>query len=701
MASLVAEVLQSKEPLDKASLKALVAKLAYQIDKLKSDLQKELVSKYDIFEQYHAHSSYLTTCLEAAVSEVDDVQKKVRDHVKPRLRQATTEFKQLSEELTVVEEQSVEVMKYVKIHECFEKAEEAFSAHKLEWCSKQLEEAGDVIGTLAGKADIQLVDALHTEHVIKCERLQYNLTEEWNKRFVWKIGKAPHIVVLTVQVTSVEDTNATIRALESQNDLGHKVSQFGRSLLTNVVEPMVKYSSKVTLEPGSSTMQVDFAEHGVPGITAVLQNLSTVFTFLNNSLMGLCAGEKSMLQLIGEAVGRDFADVVVKCCLEPAVPSDGSQLGAFPTEELLDFHNQLIGIHFLSAGASQFSSFTTDLESLCINKRSQNILMKARELMKQPLHETSVVGVVGVAEKQKLKSIEDGLDGSIFMFPKSQVSKHSVEVVDLMKSLVSEAKDGQADRVWYMNTVRNICELYCGVVPVIHKHAIETIPQQTAIHHNNCMYLAHELLELAASMTGVTIVDLALKLRKLGVTPFLDQMKKQREHLLDFLRDVSSYEDSGAIERAVQRCLYHLQQLKKVWSDVLPVPVYLKAIGTLLNSVVEHITTSIVDMEDISSTLSEDLMATLDRMITQATELFDVADSPQDERVAASNHVQKWKKVCELKSLLGYNLRQVVDRWADGKGPLAVCFTSEEVKKLVRALFQNTDRRAAALAKIR
>lgn len=40
-------------------------------------------------------------------------------------------------------------------------------------------------------------------------------------------------------------------------------------------------------------------------------------------------------------------------------------------------------------------------------------------------------------------------------------------------------------------------------------------------------------------------------------------------------------------------------------------------------------------------------------------------------------------------------------RWADGKGPLAAEFSAAEVKSLIRALFQNTERRAAALAKIK
>lgn len=40
-------------------------------------------------------------------------------------------------------------------------------------------------------------------------------------------------------------------------------------------------------------------------------------------------------------------------------------------------------------------------------------------------------------------------------------------------------------------------------------------------------------------------------------------------------------------------------------------------------------------------------------------------------------------------------------RWADAKGPLALEFSSSEVKNLIRALFQNTERRAVALTKIK
>lgn len=70
------------------------------------------------------------------------------------------------------------------------------------------------------------------------------------------------------------------------------------------------------------------------------------------------------------------------------------------------------------------------------------------------------------------------------------------------------------------------------------------------------------------------------------------------------------------------------------------------------------------------------------------------------EALEIHRHVKKWAKFCELQLLLGAGLREVDDRWADGKGPLAQEFTPDQVRHLVRALFQISDRRAVLLAKI-
>ena len=60
-----------------------------------------------------------------------------------------------------------------------------------------------------------------------------------------------------------------------------------------------------------------------------------------------------------------------------------------------------------------------------------------------------------------------------------------------------------------------------------------------------------------------------------------------------------------------------------------------------------------------------------------------------------------WIRLEELIKVLGFSLRELEERWASGKGKLALAFTVAETKHLIRALFQNTNYRAQTLARIK
>ena len=77
------------------------------------------------------------------------------------------------------------------------------------------------------------------------------------------------------------------------------------------------------------------------------------------------------------------------------------------------------------------------------------------------------------------------------------------------------------------------------------------------------------------------------------------------------------------------------------------------------------------------------------------------AESAKTGLALLLQNVPKWGQLLELQLLLNASLQDIRDRWAEGKGLLPDHFTANEVKQLIRALFQNTDRRAAVLATIR
>nr|XP_042894527.1 centromere/kinetochore protein zw10 homolog [Parasteatoda tepidariorum] len=123
------------------------------------------------------------------------------------------------------------------------------------------------------------------------------------------------------------------------------------------------------------------------------------------------------------------------------------------------------------------------------------------------------------------------------------------ELVMLLYEVKDEAKNIDSiytPKLYY--TSRGICELYCSVVPICHKEEIANIPQQTAIFHNNCMYLAHNLSLLGSLYENdlqqniqLTYIDIIPEIRKLGAEAFLTQMRQQKQQLLQLLQEQGTY----------------------------------------------------------------------------------------------------------------------------------------------------------------
>jgi hypothetical protein len=217
-------------------------------------------------------------------------------------------------------------------------------------------------------------------------------------------------------------------------------------------------------------------------------------------------------------------------------------------------------------------------------------------------------------------------------------------------------------------TIRNICELYLDIAPIKHKKIINELPQQNAIFHNNCLYLAHSIQILFFQYHNIhdqffTLLDFIPIFRQLGSEVFLKHLKEQEKILLGFMQDpivlqylfenANANEDNSShkvnpFEQAIRRCTKHLTFLQSTFVDVLPRMIYDKAIGTLANTIVSEIIHKVVTLDDISSHTTNQLSKDFAFIITQMPTLFDTKTN--DSNVAT--FIPKWNKFCELKFIL-------------------------------------------------
>ncbi|CAH2050891.1 unnamed protein product, partial [Iphiclides podalirius] len=278
-----------------------------------------------------------------------------------------------------------------------------------------------------------------------------------------------------------------------------------------------------------------------------------------------------------------------------------------------------------------------------------------------------------------------------------------------VEELLREAVQGAA-RAEIVGPSGLIFELYDAVVPYHHENYLQTIPQYVALFHNNCMFLAHHLQTIGDKwltlMEGrqvdypISFIDLVPKLRELGYRHLTMQMQQQRKQILDNIRSsdlncivVKDILDENA-EAAIRQCLRQLHLLKNVWIGVFPSNVFIRLMTTLINMFIEELIHRVCTVEDISMAMATQLNEMYSLVIQKVPQLY-----PNPAHVG--KYVKPWVKLQELIFVLGGSLKDIEQHWNDGNGPLAKHFTTEELRSLIKALFQNTQFRANLLSKIK
>ncbi|RUS69307.1 hypothetical protein EGW08_022931 [Elysia chlorotica] len=436
----------------------------------------------------------------------------------------------------------------------------------------------------------------------------------------------------------------------------------------------------------------------------------------------------TMMSWLGAEIGPWLLDQLQRTVIAKAVPTSSKDMDGFEDVivQVTALHEKLVEIGFIQADNQILLKSVENVNMLFSNKKSQTILVEARKLMISGLHEGVAVTddkpmgewppltPGGVKKVQRLEvATNHQLSDNTLRMPRCRISESIQTLVSLAYETLQEATESSPECALQMFlAVNSMFEIFCEVVPTHHGKTLETFPQVAALHHNNCMFISHHLLTLGHQfatrlppIVNPTFVSLIQQIRENGVEVFLAQIQRQKNLLLDCLEGAKGFaylEEKArgeAAGRAVKQVLLQLDHLQKIWKPVLPINNYKKAMGRLIGCVVTHITDCVCALEDIAQTAGQTLLKLLSPLESTCGEMLVLpGEAPP---VELARHVEAWPRLAELQLVLDASLLAVGDRWAGGQGPLALAFTPAEVRQLVRALFQNTDRRANLLATIK
>ncbi|XP_004604760.1 centromere/kinetochore protein zw10 homolog [Sorex araneus] len=778
MASFVTEVLAHSGRLEKEDLGTQIGRLTRQVEEVKGEVCSLISKKYNEFLPSMQSAQDLVAQVDKLSEDIDQLKSRIEREVRRDLHVSTAEFTDLKHQL----DRDLVVLSLLKQLQEFSTAIEeyncALTAKKYVTAAQHLEEAQKCLQLIKSRKyfDLKILKSLSMEFTVQKQNILYHLGEEWQKLIVWKFPPSKDINNLkfclqtelhlcTEQAQKEENGQAppissVLLAFSVLGELHTKLKSFGQMLLKYILMPLVSQPSlhaMIETQPNVTIIRFESVatdlEHPSPcevftKIRLILEVLQKQLLDLpvNNDLESEKTSEIILPEILGELIWEDLSECLIKNCLVYSIPTNSSKLQQY--EEIIqsteDFENSLKEMRFLKGDTTDLLKYARNINSHFANKKCQDVIVTARNLMTSEIHNTVkitsdskicvpdlpspeeadklAVQKVSTADYKEVNlESENTLDQHTFSFPTCRISESVKNLMELAYQTLLEAttsSDQCAVQLFY--SVRNIFHLFHDVVPTYHKENLQKLPQLAAIHHNNCMFIAHHLLTLGHQFRSrlapilcdgtTTFVDLVPGFRRLGTECFLAQLRAQKGELLERLssaRNFSNMDDEenySAASKAVRQVLHQLKRLGIVWQDVLPVNIYCKAMGTLLNTAIAEIIGRITALEDISTEDGDRLYSLCKTVMDEGPQVFaplseDSKNRKYQEEVPV--YVPKWMPFKELMMMLQANLQEIGDRWADGKGPLAAAFSSSEVKALIRALFQNTERRAAALAKIK
>uniref|UniRef100_A0A672HL07 Centromere/kinetochore protein zw10 homolog n=1 Tax=Salarias fasciatus TaxID=181472 RepID=A0A672HL07_SALFA len=742
MASFVTEVLASSGKLEKEDLSGKISKMSRKVEETKEEVCDMINKRYGEFLPTLQSSEDLMVQVDTVSKEMDTLKNWIETEVLQNVHVAVAEYTKLKQQLeknTII----ITMLEHLKeFHNAMEEFNKALPEKKYVDAANQLERVRASVDSLKSEkiSDLPLFSVLSSELTVQRENLLFHLGDEWKQLVIWKLpsskGKTSHSEKVCESILNNPPAllRCVLQALAIQGALQHKLKLFSQVLLKNMLKPLVMHASlevRLMEKQGEGTtmaLQCSEQSHEERSAPAVVyRKLLLVLKTLHSMFL---SGIKKMSQCI------------IRECLLYSIPTDSSQLENYSTviKETEEFEKSLKEMEYLQRDSTDLLKYARDVNCHFASKKCKDVIVAARKLMTSKMHNTVKITpdsellllklpALGSQAAVKRESGEDAapmanpkqLSPMSMRLPACRISESVEQLMELALDTLREAIGSSTQcALQLFFTVRNIFQLFCDVVPTYHKENLLKFPHLAAIQHNNCMYLAHQLLTLGhhfrphlpqpLNESFATFVDMVPGFRKLGAQCFLTQLKVQSAELLERLSTAHNFcnlddEDNYiAASKAVRQVIHQLKQLGTVWQDVLPVSIYCKAMGSLLNTAVTEIIAKIMMLEDISSEDGEHLHTLCQSVIEEGPLVFiPLAEENRNRKYQEEVplHVRKWGTFRELVLVLRANLQEIVDRWADGKGPLAMEFSSLEVKSLIRALFQNTERRAVALSKIK
>ncbi|KAK4873179.1 hypothetical protein RN001_015208 [Aquatica leii] len=548
-----------------------------------------------------------------------------------------------------------------------------------------------------------LTESLYKNVTKEMVELDIMICEEMYEYLIMKEGKNGVLQTNVLKISKTSKLRELFSILEKFEAACIELKKFNKFFWLCICKPIISNITNVHIQEIEDfhVLTVSIKKTQLRrSYKEVFENLLLVFKFISLHL-NFEVGGNTIISYLGDNLRADFAEVLLKDCLGTTLPKSDKEQSKYKQviEDTKEFESRLVEIGFLKKGKNSICDYVTSMNSVLGNIRCEEYAVQAIAIMKKDLHDMVEVGTHFDPANPLIGD----------QFPQCYVSRSVIELLNLAQDILQQALlEPNVFATRLICTMQSFFYQYGSIVYGHHEKFLQNIPQQVVLFRNNCMYLAHELQQLndvyntqfSKEVLPVPPIfkDQSHQLRTIGGDTFLGYIEMHKKNmektLIDFKFESERLSEVMANDtiKCIRQCLRQYELLKTVWHKILPHPVYNKTLGYLLNLFCKRLIDTVVNAPDILVVNAEHLVEMFRTVLNRGPKLF---TEPEEVNL----YVELWQKLIELVFILGANLAQITERWENGS--LSTHFTPDEVKHLIKALFQNTDRRAQTINRIK
>ena len=714
--SLVSDMVKKSSTASSEQLEQYIQDVKSRASNVQGELSDFVQQNYEEFERFYSSILEISDQVEQVQRDFAKLSTQIEEETMVKLLESSGKRKELSKKL----EEASQLVKVVSalntVCVVLEDFHSLVKAGSFKEASQGVKDARRVMASLEKLVpSARIMSSLSSELTECTADLHTHLAGELGKIFAWSASPSKPLTAEEAGSVSMAlngpTSPAVFDALATLEKVKGHTSSLGSLINTRFVTPLVSFPQlKLVAKSDHHSHRVILSiavcnspRRGRAHYLSLLEDVAVIFQHVLQVVPSMYRGEWA--REIGLTVVPHIHDRIVKQVLIPLLPSSHEQLEDYlklivPTQQ---FENHLASLGLVESGYSKLSQYVSEAESHFTAKQILGVLGRGRDLLKQPLlaSQEGRLFKVGYEILHSPETTGNSLDALQSTFPQCLISSSVKEFVELVISTLSAATPGDSQAVV---TARRLVDLFLAVLPAAHGSLVRQNTRAAIIFHNNCLFVADQLIHIGLRLHQQggtpcrTFVDQIPVVRQLGEKVFLEAMLREKEGILECLKKspglahCASEDLQTSVSKSLQQTLTLTSEFSITSKGTLPSNTLTKSMGSLVDVTVAWLAEGVLELEDISADEADVLHGFATFVLGQGPSLVGV--SRQD----LPSYAAHWNKLEEVAFVLQANLQQITAFWSAQK---TKALTASDVRGMIRALFQNTDKRAAALAKIK